>query len=75
MEDEFEAMKLFKGSDAYSFILNSRLQPHIVSALKRLEQDNMIECVWSLSLDHPMDCELTEKGFQLLEYLKNNEWD
>lgn len=75
MEDEFEVMKLFKSDVKYSFILGCKPQPHIISALKRLMLDEMIICVWTLCQEYPIEFELTEKGFQLREYLKYNEWD
>lgn len=74
-EDELEAMKFFKDEDRYSFLSEKKLQPNIIAALKKLEQDNTIACAWEKNQTYPMDCELTEKGFYLREHLKENVWN
>lgn len=70
-----EAMKLFKDEDQYTFSIENRLEPNIVSALVKLEQDDMIACAWEKKHGYPLDCELTEKGFYLREHLKTNVWN
>lgn len=75
MEDEFEAMKLFKDHDRHSMVLVATEQPHIIAALKRLLGNSMIVCCWTLNQEFPFDCELTEKGHKLTDYLRANEWE
>lgn len=75
MEDEFEAMKIFQYHEMHLFLVEPRPDPHIIDALKRLECDKMIDCSWSYKNAFPFDCELTDKGQQLLDYLKKNEWN
>jgi len=75
MDDELEAMKLFKDEDQYTFLIENRLEPNTIAALKKLEQDNMIACAWGKNQEYPLDCELTEKGFYLREHLKTNVWN
>ncbi|GGB96075.1 hypothetical protein [Dyadobacter sediminis] len=75
MEEEFEAMKVFRNHDQILFTIEEGLNRRIISDMKILEDQSMVVLSWSTNLESLIYGRLTKKGLDLRNYLKEYEWE
>ncbi|KAA6438292.1 hypothetical protein FEM33_16460 [Dyadobacter flavalbus] len=75
MEEEFEAMKVFRNHDLILFTMEEGLNSRIISNMKILETQRMVVLSWSTNLESLIYGRLTKEGLDLRNYLKQHEWE
>ncbi|GGC14659.1 hypothetical protein [Dyadobacter sediminis] len=75
MEEEFEAMKIFRHQDQIIFTIEEGINHRIIADMKLLETQSMVYLLWSTNLESLIYGRLTKKGIELRNYLKDHEWD
>jgi len=75
MEEEFEAIRIFRDHDHIVFTLQEGINHRIITDMKLLETLNMVVLSWSIDENSIIYGRLTKKGMDLRNYLKQNEWD